>query len=73
MPPPPCPAIRRAILEKLLPRNDHVSLSAVGKFAAQMLKFVKQHGMEGVVVKRADFTTGVPYRRSRSSREPSAP
>ena len=45
---------RRAILEKLLPRNDHVSLSAVGTSAAQMLRFVKQHGMEGVVAKHAD-------------------
>lgn len=46
---------RRAILDKALPRNDHISLSAVEhRSAAHMLKFVKQHGLEGVVAKRAD-------------------
>jgi DNA ligase D-like protein (predicted ligase) len=47
-------AERREILAKILPRNDHVSLSAVGTSAAQMLKFVKDHGLEGIVAKRAD-------------------
>jgi DNA ligase D-like protein (predicted ligase) len=47
-------AKRREILGKILPRNDHVSLSAVGKSASQMLTFVKEHGLEGVVAKRAD-------------------
>ena len=46
---------RRAILAKVLPRNDHISLSVVERgSAAQILKFVKQHGLEGVIAKRAD-------------------
>jgi bifunctional non-homologous end joining protein LigD len=45
---------RRAILSKILPRNDHISLSAVGRSASQMLAFVKEHGLEGIVAKRAD-------------------
>jgi ATP-dependent DNA ligase len=47
-------AERRAVLAKILPRNDHISLSAVGTSASQMLKFVSQHGLEGVIAKRAD-------------------
>ena len=45
---------RREILAKILPRNDHVSLSAFGTSASQMLKLVKRHGLEGIVAKRAD-------------------
>jgi DNA ligase D-like protein (predicted ligase) len=45
---------RRAILAKILPRNDHVDLSVVDTSAKQMLKFVKEHGLEGVIAKRAD-------------------
>jgi ATP-dependent DNA ligase len=45
---------RREILGKILPRNDHISLSVVGRSAGQMLKFVKEHGLEGIVAKRAD-------------------
>ena len=45
---------RRAILAKILPRNDHISLSVVDTSAAQILKFSKQHGLEGIVAKRAD-------------------
>jgi len=45
---------RRAILTKILPRNDHISLSVVGRSASQMLTFVKEHGLEGIVAKRAD-------------------
>jgi len=45
---------RRAILAKLLPRNEHVSLSAVSPSASDMLKFVRQHGLEGVIAKRSD-------------------
>jgi DNA ligase D-like protein (predicted ligase) len=45
---------RRAILAKILPRNDHLSMSVVDYSAAQMLKFVKQHNLEGVVAKRTD-------------------
>jgi bifunctional non-homologous end joining protein LigD len=45
---------RRALLAKILPRNDHISLSVVEHgSAAQILKFVKQHGLEGVIAKRA--------------------
>jgi DNA ligase D-like protein (predicted ligase) len=47
-------AERREILAKILPRNDHISISAVGSSAAQMLRFVKEHGLEGIVAKRAD-------------------
>jgi ATP-dependent DNA ligase len=45
---------RRVILDKVLPRNDHVSLSVVDRSAAGMLKFVRQHGLEGVIAKRRD-------------------
>jgi DNA ligase D-like protein (predicted ligase) len=46
---------RRAVLEKVLPRNDHISLSVVDHGSgANMLKFVKQRGLEGVIAKRSD-------------------
>jgi ATP-dependent DNA ligase len=46
---------RRAILSKVLPINDHVSLSAVDRRpVANILKFVKNQGLEGVVAKRSD-------------------
>ncbi len=44
---------RRAILAKVLPRNDHVSLSVVDHSATQMLKFVRAHGLEGIVAKNS--------------------
>lgn len=44
---------RREILGKILPRNDHISLSVVGASAKQMLEFVRAHGLEGVVAKRS--------------------
>jgi DNA ligase D-like protein (predicted ligase) len=47
-------AERREILARILPRNDHISLSAVGRSASQMLTFVKEHGLEGVIAKRDD-------------------
>lgn len=47
-------AERRAVLAKILPRNNHVSLSAVSPSASQMLTFVEKHGLEGVIAKRAD-------------------
>jgi DNA ligase D-like protein (predicted ligase) len=47
-------AERREILSKILPRNDHISLSAVGGSAQQMLAFVKKHQLEGIIAKRAD-------------------
>jgi DNA ligase D-like protein (predicted ligase) len=45
---------RRAVLAKILPRNNKISLSAVDTSASRILRFVKQHGLEGVVAKRAD-------------------
>jgi DNA ligase D-like protein (predicted ligase) len=46
---------RRDILAKILPRNDHIGLSVVDKrSASSILKFVRQHGLEGVIAKRAD-------------------
>jgi bifunctional non-homologous end joining protein LigD len=51
----PCPLEeRRAILNKVVPVNDHISISAVDGSATQMLAFVKQHGLEGVIAKRSD-------------------
>ena len=47
-------AERREILARILPRNDHISVSAVGSSASQMLSFVKEHRLEGIVAKRAD-------------------
>jgi DNA ligase D-like protein (predicted ligase) len=48
-------AERRVMLEKVLPVNDHVSLSVVDTgSAAHILKFVKERGLEGVIAKRAD-------------------
>jgi DNA ligase D-like protein (predicted ligase) len=45
---------RRALLQKIVPVNDHISISVVDHSAAQMLKFVKQHGLEGIIAKRVD-------------------
>ena len=45
---------RRAILNIVVPVNDHISISAVDHSAARLLKFVKQHGLEGVIAKRTD-------------------
>jgi DNA ligase D-like protein (predicted ligase) len=47
-------ADRREILAKILPRNEHISLSVVGRSVGEMLAFVKEHGLEGIVAKRAD-------------------
>ena len=48
-------AERRSILARLIQPSDHVGLSEVSdQTATQMLKFVKSHGLEGVVAKRAD-------------------
>jgi DNA ligase D-like protein (predicted ligase) len=45
---------RRRMLADVLRPNDHVALSAVDLRAQHILKFVKQHELEGVVAKRAD-------------------
>jgi bifunctional non-homologous end joining protein LigD len=46
---------RRGLFTKIIPRNDHISESAVehGSYA-KLLKFVKQHGLEGIIAKRSD-------------------
>jgi DNA ligase D-like protein (predicted ligase) len=57
---------RRLLLDKVLTRNEHISASAFEyRSATKILKFVKQHGLEGIVAKRSD---GVyePGRRSGS-------
>jgi DNA ligase D-like protein (predicted ligase) len=56
-------AERRALLAKILPDNNKISLSAVDTSASRILRFVKQHGLEGVVAKRAD-SMYEPGRRS---------
>lgn len=46
---------RRDILAKIVPRNDYIGLSDVEEGSASaILKFVQQHGLEGVIAKRAD-------------------
>jgi DNA ligase D-like protein (predicted ligase) len=45
---------RREILAKILPLNNHVSLSVNDTSADTMLKFVKAHDLEGIIAKRAD-------------------
>jgi ATP-dependent DNA ligase len=46
---------RRAILRNVIEPGGHVALSQVSeRSAAEMLKFVKDHGLEGVVAKRSD-------------------
>jgi DNA ligase D-like protein (predicted ligase) len=46
---------RRAIMSAVIEPGEHVTLSQVSDGpASEMLKFVKSHGLEGVVAKRAD-------------------
>jgi len=46
---------RRRILGQIVKPNQHVALSAVSdRSAAEMLKFAKTHGVEGLIAKRAD-------------------
>ncbi len=45
---------RRAILTKILPVNDYISLSVVDTSLPRLLGFVTKNGLEGVVAKRAD-------------------
>jgi DNA ligase D-like protein (predicted ligase) len=48
-------AERREILARVLKPNEHISVSAFETRSAQhMLKFVKQHGLEGAIAKRSD-------------------
>ena len=46
---------RRTIMDTVIKSAEHVALSQVSdRSAAEMLKFVKTHGLEGVVAKRSD-------------------
>jgi ATP-dependent DNA ligase len=46
---------RRNILSSVIEAGDHVTLSQVSdRSAAEMLKFIKHHGLEGAVAKRSD-------------------
>jgi ATP-dependent DNA ligase len=46
---------RRKILAKIVEPREHVELSAVSnQSAAEMLKFVKKAGLEGIIAKRGD-------------------
>jgi DNA ligase D-like protein (predicted ligase) len=46
---------RRAILRSVVEPGEHVALSQVSDLsAAEMLRFVKSHGLEGAVAKRSD-------------------
>jgi len=45
---------RRAMLEEVLRPNEHVALCAVDLSAPHILKFVKDHFLEGVVAKQSD-------------------
>ena len=46
---------RRGILRSVLTVGDHVALSEVSdQTATQMLKFVREHGLEGIIAKRSD-------------------
>ena len=48
-------AERRALLSTIIRRNDHVELSAVSdRSASEMLSWVKDQELEGVVAKRSD-------------------
>jgi DNA ligase D-like protein (predicted ligase) len=46
---------RRKILSSVIEPGEHVALSQVSdRSAAEMLKFIKSHGLEGAVAKRSD-------------------
>ena len=48
-------AERREILRSVLTQGDHVAFSEVSdQTAAQMLRFVREHGLEGIIAKRSD-------------------
>jgi ATP-dependent DNA ligase len=49
---------RRSILSKIVPENNHVSLSAVSNgSASQMLAFAREHRLEGVIAKKLGSLT----------------
>ena len=46
---------RRAVLANVLVTNEHAGLSLfLEKTAAQMLRFVRSHGLEGIIAKRSE-------------------
>ncbi len=45
---------RRKLLEKMLHTDGHIGLSVVSNKSDEMLAFVREHGLEGVVAKRRD-------------------
>jgi ATP-dependent DNA ligase len=46
---------RRAILSSVIEPGEHVALSQVSdRSAAEMVRFIKDHGLEGAVAKRSD-------------------
>jgi ATP-dependent DNA ligase len=46
---------RRRILHSVIKPSEHLALSEVSdQTASQMLSFVRTHGLEGIVAKRAD-------------------
>jgi ATP-dependent DNA ligase len=46
---------RRAILSTIIEPSEHVAISEVSdRSAAEMLQFIKSHGLEGAVAKRSD-------------------
>ena len=46
---------RRKILRSVIEPTEHIGLSEVSdRTAAEMLKFVREHGLEGIVAKRTD-------------------
>jgi hypothetical protein len=49
---------RRAILHAVIEPGEHIALSQVSdRSAAEMLQFIKDHGLEGAVAKRSDSCT----------------
>ncbi len=45
---------RRQILHKILPANDRISSAPVDNSGTHLLDFVRKHGLEGVIAKRAN-------------------
>jgi hypothetical protein len=49
---------RRAILSSVIEPGEHIAISQVSdRSAAEMLQFIKDHGLEGAVAKRSDSCT----------------
>jgi ATP-dependent DNA ligase len=59
---------RREILGRVLPINDHVSLSVVVPTLPKILGFVREHGLEGVVAKDAESVYEAGRRSGRWSK-----